>query len=214
MHIFWGILAIVAGLVFCFRGYLAMRTVIGIWGAFVGFSLGAGLAAALSGEQILSGVLGWISAFVGALLIGGLAYAFYAAAVILAVGSVGFGLGTALAGLFDAPGWLQLTFALLGAAVLITVAIVTNMPEILLVLVAAAGGASAIIMGVLMVTGMIPPSGATSDELALVLGENWWLNVAYFVLLVAGILTQLSRRSTANLRAAYGESARLNRRGG
>ena len=33
-----GALAIIAGLIFCFRGYLALRTVIAIWGAFVGFA--------------------------------------------------------------------------------------------------------------------------------------------------------------------------------
>lgn len=206
MHIFWAVLAIVAGLVFCFRGYLAMRTVIAIWGAFVGFSLGAGVAAAVAGEPILTGFVGWASAIAGALLVGWLAYAFYAVAVILAMGSVGFGLGSALAGLFDAPEWLQITLALLGAAVLVAVGLATNMPRILLVLVTASGGASAIIAGVLMLTGLIPPAGVADGELARILGENWWLNVGYVVLLVAGIVTQLRAGSTADLRSAYGTS--------
>lgn len=45
-----GALAIIAGLIFCFRGYLALRTVIAIWGAFVGFALGSGLASAATGD--------------------------------------------------------------------------------------------------------------------------------------------------------------------
>ena len=38
-----GLLAVVVGAVFCFRGYFAMRIIIPIWGAFAGFVLGAGI---------------------------------------------------------------------------------------------------------------------------------------------------------------------------
>ena len=57
-----GALAIIAGLIFCFRGYLALRTVIAIWGAFVGFALGSGLASAATGDPPLTGVIGWSAA--------------------------------------------------------------------------------------------------------------------------------------------------------
>ena len=60
-----GIFALLAGLVFCFRGYMAMRVVIPIWGAFTGFMLGAGLVANLGNEGFLVSALGWV---VGAVL--------------------------------------------------------------------------------------------------------------------------------------------------
>ena len=202
-QLIWGILAILAGIIFCFRGYLAMRTVIGIWGSFVGFGLGASLVAAATQEPPLAGVLGWIAAIVGALVLGGLACAFYAVAVVLSMGSVGYALGAAVAGWITATTWVQVLFGIAGAALLIAIAVVTNMPEVLLILVAASGGATAIIAGVLLLMGLLPISNIQMDSLARIMAENWWVNVAYLVLFIAGVATQLSRRSTANLRASY-----------
>ncbi len=202
-QLIWGILAILAGIMFCFRGYLAMRTVIGIWGSFVGFGLGAALVAAATQEPPLAGVFGWSAAIIGALLLGGLAYAFYAVAVVLSMGSVGYALGAGLAGLFTSASWVHIVFGIAGAALLVLIAVVTNMPEVLLILVAASGGATAIMVGVLLLIGLLPISSIQPDSLARILAENWWVNVAYLVLFIAGIVTQLSRRSTANLRAGY-----------
>ena len=47
----WGLLAIAVGALFCFRGYGALRTVIAIWGGFVGFTVGALLAAAATQQD-------------------------------------------------------------------------------------------------------------------------------------------------------------------
>lgn len=83
-----------------------------------------------------------------------------------------------------------------------------NMPALLLILVAAVGGASAIVAGIALLMGVVLPlSGAEPDTLAQALSEHWWLNVAYLVLLVVGIVTQLRHRSTADLRASYRQSA-------
>ena len=202
-HTVLGILAIVAGAVFCFRGYLALRSVIGVWGAFVGFGLGAALVALLTGEPPLAGLLGWVGAIVGALLLGGLAYTFYAVAVILTMGSVGYALGSGAAALFTATPWVVVVAGLVGAAILVVIALAANMPALLLILVAAVGGASAIVAGIALLMGVLPLSGAEPDTLAQALSEHWWLNVAYLVLLVVGIVTQLRHRSTADLRASY-----------
>ena len=45
--VIFGLIAIAAGALFCFRGYLAFRLIIPIWGAFVGFATGAGAVTAL-----------------------------------------------------------------------------------------------------------------------------------------------------------------------
>jgi len=36
-----GVIALVAGLVLCFRGAAALRAVLALWGAFMGFILGS-----------------------------------------------------------------------------------------------------------------------------------------------------------------------------
>ena len=94
-------------------------------------------------------------------------------------------------------------FGLVGAAILVVIALAANMPALLLILVAAVGGASAIVAGIALLMGVLPLSGAEPDTLAQALSEHWWLNVAYLVLLVVGIVTQLRHRSTADLRASY-----------
>lgn len=202
-EIIWGILAVVAGLIFCFRGYLAMRTVIGVWGGFIGFAVGAGLVAMVMQEPPLAGPFGWTGAIVGAVLFGGLAYSFYAVAVILAVGSVGYGLGASVAGLFTTVPWLLVLFGVIGAALLVVLALATRLPRFLLILVAASGGATAIIVGSLMVAGMLPLASIEPGRVASILESHLWLNVVYFVLFLAGVVTQLSKRSTADLRANY-----------
>ena len=140
-----GILAIIAGLIFCFRGYLAMRTVIGLWAGFVGFGVGATLFASITQQGLLTGPLSWVAAIAGALLLAWLAYAFYAAAVIITMGSVGYALGTTVAGLLGLPAWMYLPAGVAAALLLVVIALVTNLPAVLLIVVAAIGGASALI---------------------------------------------------------------------
>ncbi len=80
----------------CFWGYLAFRVVIPIWGAFVGFGVGAGLIASFCGDGFLQTGLGWIVGIAVALLFAVLAYLFYEVAVVIAMGSIGFTLGVSL----------------------------------------------------------------------------------------------------------------------
>jgi hypothetical protein len=90
-----GVLAIIVGIAFCFRGYVAMRLIIPLWGAFSGFILGAGLVASLAGEGFLSSLLGWFVGLVVALVFGVLAYLYYEISVFIAMSAIGFSLGTA-----------------------------------------------------------------------------------------------------------------------
>ena len=197
-----GIIAIVAGAVFCFRGYLALRSVIAIWGGFVGFLLGSWIAAAVTSTAILAGPVGWIAAIVGALLLGWLAYAFYAGGVIIGMGSVGFGLGTALAGLLSLPTWAVAVAGAAGAVALVAVALATNLPRLLLVLVSAAGGASAIVGGVGLLVGQLRLD-LTLEALGGIAVRQWWLGLATLALFAAGVAAQLRGKSAATLRGAY-----------
>src|SRR5690554_2479792 len=88
-----GVLALLVGLLLCFRGSGAMRVLLALWGAFTGFGLGAGLVAALTDQGYLATVTGWLVAIVLALVLAALAYLFYAVAIVLAFASMGFVLG-------------------------------------------------------------------------------------------------------------------------
>lgn len=69
-----GILAVLIGALLCFRGYLAFRAVIAVWGAFAGFVLGAGVVAdlPLTILAILSAFAGASSIVTGLLLLVGI----------------------------------------------------------------------------------------------------------------------------------------------
>ena len=197
-----GALAIIAGLIFCFRGYLALRTVIAIWGAFVGFALGSGLASAATGDPPLTGVIGWSAAVVGAMLITWLSYTFYAVAVVMVMTSVGFGLGAAIASFFNAPAWVDVVVGLAGAVLLVVLALATNLPEILLVVVSASGGASAIVVGISVLMAGLTSSTALPEDLAPA-DQPWWLNVVFLVLFASGVVVQMRHRRPATLQEAY-----------
>ena len=55
-----GIIIILIGALFCFRGWLAMRIVIPLWGAFAGFIIGAALIQGWTGDGFLSTSFSWI----------------------------------------------------------------------------------------------------------------------------------------------------------
>ena len=136
-----GLVAILIGTVFCFRGYFAMRIIIPIWGAFAGFVLGAGLVSVGDGE-FLSTVLSWIVGLAVALVFGLIAYLYYEVAVFIGMTSIGFVLGTTvMAALGVTWSWLVILVGVITAAVLALIAIVGDMPMVLLTLLTALAGA-------------------------------------------------------------------------
>lgn len=202
-EILLGIIAIVAGMVLCFRGLFAMRAAISVWGGFVGFALGTALASLATRTPPLSGPVGWIAAIAGAVLLAWASYAFYAVGVLATMGSIGFALGGAVPGLVGASGSLQTMAGVAGAVILVVVALATNLPELLLIVVSAAGGASVIVHGFHLLLGQVRLSAATVATLTWMRSPVWCLNVLFVVLFVSGLVVQLRRRSHANVRAAY-----------
>ncbi|HRA36003.1 MAG TPA: DUF4203 domain-containing protein, partial [Acidimicrobiales bacterium] len=82
-----GLIALIAGSVFCFSGYRAFRLIIPLWGAFTGFAVGAGAISAITGDALLAKPVGWIVGLVVGVVFALLAYLYYEVAVILTMGS-------------------------------------------------------------------------------------------------------------------------------
>ena len=163
---FLGVLAILAGLVFCFSGYLWLRIVLPVWGAFVGFAFGAGLVAGLGGDRFLGEVLGWVVGLAFALLFAALAYAYFAFAVVIAMTSVGFAIG---AGLVVALGvdwsWVAVIVGVLVGAIVCVASILVNLPAVVLTTLSAIGGAISVVAGLMLVTGAMDSADFTRDDL-------------------------------------------------
>ncbi len=200
-----GIFAILAGLVFCFRGYLAMRVVIPIWGAFSGFMLGAGLVDSFTGDGFLGSVLGWAVGGVLALIFGLLAYFYYEVAVLIAMSALGFALGTSIMVAIGVTwSWLIVLVGLAVAVLLAIVAIVGDLPMALLAVLTALGGASVVVTGLMLLFGVISVADFDSVSTTQTLDDDWWWYAIYAGLVIAGLVSQLA--STARIRASLREA--------
>lgn len=202
-HVWVGIITLLIGALFCFRGNVALRAVMALWGAFVGFWLGAGAASGLSGEPLLGGPISWTVALLVALLFGVLAYAFYALAVVIGMGSIGLGLGTAItAGLGVENSAVVIAVGLLGAVALAILAVTTNLPYVLLVVVSAIGGAGAMVAGLILVLGVVT---LDADQAAIqdAVGTQWWWTVVHLGLAVAGVVVQLRSGARTDVRREW-----------
>ncbi len=199
-----GLIAIVVGLMFCFGGVHLMRLVIPIWGAFAGFAFGAGLVAGFAEERFLGSVLGWVLGFVFALVFGLLAYLYYAVAVVLAIGSAGFALGSwAMIALGVTWNWVIVLVALALGVVFGLAALVLDMPMVVLVVISAIGGATVAVTGLMLLFGSIDSSTFTDGNFSSLVRDDWWWYGVYLFLAILGILSQ--SRQVAVLKASIRE---------
>jgi hypothetical protein len=200
-----GLLAIGIGAIFCFRGYIALRAVIAAWGALVGFVLGASIGGDDAG--ILTTGLSWILGIVLALLFAVVAYLYYAVSIALAMGSIGFALGASLiVALGISWSWLIVLSGLALGIALAIIALVGDLPTVVLVVLSAAAGASAITGGIMLLAGTLGTDDITvSAAITEQLNDDWYWYVIWIALAVVGVVAQLrfSDRMDAEMRAAW-----------
>ncbi|MEO6988185.1 MAG: DUF4203 domain-containing protein [Aquihabitans sp.] len=202
-EILLGIIAVIGGALFCFRGYLTMRLVIPIWGAFVGFSAGAGAVAAVTGDHLLAGALSWIIGLAVAVLFAGLAYLYYEISVAVAMAGVGFMLGSSLMVALNVRWtWLIILVGVIVALALGIVAIIGDLPMIILTVLTAMAGATAVVGGLMLLVGTVDTEDLGRAEVVGIIHDEpaWWL--LYAVIAVFGIVTQtrMMRSMEQNLR--------------
>lgn len=207
MHdILVGILALAIGAVFCFRGYVLMRVVIPVWGAFAGFILGAGLVAATSDESFLRSLLAWAVGVAVAMVFGLLAYLYYEVSVTIAMGAIGFTLGT---GLMVALGvswsWLIVVGGVAVAIALALLAIVADLPGVLLIVLSALAGAIAITGGLMLLTDVVDTADFTVAATTERISDEWWWYLIYLAVAITGIVAQVreTRHPTAPMRESW-----------
>ena len=187
-----GILAVFVGAAFGVRGYLMMRVIIPLWGAFAGFVLGAGLIGSGDDGFLVTG-LSWVVGFAVAIVFGALAYFYYWFSVLLVMASIGFALGTALMTAIGVD-W-QWVIVLAGIAVgvaLAVLALAADMPMLLLTVLTALGGASVIMGGLALLFGGVDLDeiGDTATITSTINRGPWWF-VVFGGLAVLGIVFQV-----------------------
>lgn len=198
-----GVIAVVVGLLFCLRGQRALRFVLALWGGFIGFWLGAGIANTVTDEGFLAGPIGWVSALVGALVFSGLAYAFYALAVLISLGSIGFGLGTALGAALRWDSVSVTVAAVLLAVVLALVGLLLNLPRLLLVVLSAVAGAAVVVGGVALVLGAVDTAALAASGSTPVSLEGPWWGIGYAALVIVSIIVQSRSGAQGSARSRW-----------
>jgi hypothetical protein len=199
-----GLLAIAVGALFCFRGFVAMRIIIPVWGAFAGFMLGAGLVDAGSDARFLRSLLAWIVGLAVGLLFAAIAYLYYEVSVLLAMGAIGFTLGVnVMVALGVSWSWLAALVGVAAGAVLAFVAIAGDLPGVLLIVLTALAGSAAVVFGLMLLTGAVDTADFASAATTELLDDDWWWYALYLVLAIVGIVVQA--RFTARLAASLRE---------
>jgi hypothetical protein len=201
-----GSLAVLIGLLLCFRGYAALRLIIAAWGAFAGFLLGAGVVAQVTDASFLGSVVAWLVGLVVAVAFGLLAYLYYAVSVVIGMGAIGFALGTTLMVVLGVTwSWVIVLVGLVVGVALAALAIVGDLPLLILAVLGAFAGASVVITGLLLLLGRLGSDdlGATATSATLDLG--WWWTLGYLLLAVAGLSAQLTSAEVrrGNLRSTW-----------
>jgi hypothetical protein len=200
-----GLLAIVVGAAFALRGYLAMRVIIPIWGAFSGFLLGAGLVSSVANEGFLASVLGWVVGLVLALLFAAIAYLYYEVSVVIAMTAIGFALGTAvMVAIGVSWSWVITLVAVLFGVLLAFVAIRADLPMALLTILTALSGASTVVFGLMLLFGVVSTTDLDSATTTQRLDDEWWWYVIFLAVAVFGAGAQFA--TTAELRKSMRES--------
>jgi len=201
-----GLVAIVVGAMFCYRGYLAMRLIIPIWGAFAGFALGAGIVDAITGDGFLVGVAGWVTGVAIAVLFAGLAYLYYEVSVLIGMAAIGFALGSSLmVALGVTWSWVIIIVGVAVGTLLAALAIIADLPMVLLTVLTAAAGASTVVTGLMLLTNTLS-TGDLSTVTPETIDDGWWWYATYGVLMLTGIVAQIRviESMTASVRSAWG----------
>jgi hypothetical protein len=151
-----GLIGIGAGSLLAVFGVRFFWMLLALWGAVIGFLIGADIAAAVLGEGFLATLAGWIAGIAGAVVLGLLAGAFYWAAVIVLSGGVGVAIGAGILLMLGVePGILTAAAGLGMGALLVVAAVVLRVPVVLVAVLTSFGGAGYAIVGALLMLGRV-----------------------------------------------------------
>lgn len=192
MEILFGLLCIAIGMTLIFGGYRLARFIIPLWGFLTGLSIGGSIISSMSDTPFLGSVLGvLVGIFLGGVL-AVFSYVYYAVAVYVLFGSLGYWIGSSFIMLFGFnEGFLSvmtgLAFGILGGIL----AIFMNAPKYVLVIVTALAGAIASIGGlVLMFSPNVTLDAFSFSGVHEAIKDSGLWSLLALGLMFAGILVQ------------------------
>jgi hypothetical protein len=185
------LLLILLGLALSFGGYRFFVVLVSIWGFSAGFQFGATIFTNIFGQGFLSTVSSWVVGLLAGLTAAALAYLFYAAAVIMLAGLVGYQLGIGImAGFGVAEGWLTFLVGLLVGVALVALALYLHLPKLLIVILTALAGAATMLAGVFVALGRISLESLRTGAVGAILRDSWWWGLLFLAIAAVGFYFQ------------------------
>jgi hypothetical protein len=195
--VFTSLLVIMLGLALCFTGYRFFTILISIWGFIAGFQFGATIFTNLFGQGFLSTVISWVVGLLVAIFAAAIAYLFYAAAVVLLAGFVGYQLGIGImAGLGFEDGWVTFLVGLLVGVALVALAIYLHFPKALILILTSLAGAELLLGGIFLALGRISLTGLRFGAVGAMVRDSWFWGLLYLAIAAVGFYFQW--RTTQN----------------
>ena len=159
-------------------GYRLFLILLPIYGFFFGLSFGAHSVQALFGDGFLSTTTSWVVGFFAGLLFAVLSYLFWAFAVALVAGSLGYALVAGFFGLFDVD--LNALLWIIGVAVGVVFAIgaiALNLQKAIVIVATSLLGAWSVIGTFLFLFTSATPESIADDGVKIVLDDHplWFL---------------------------------------
>lgn len=186
------LIALLFGTAVCFGGYRLFLILLPIWGFFFGFALGAQTIQLLLGDAFLGTVTSWVVGFIVAILFAVLSYLFYIVAVAVIAGSLGYGLGVAIMGIFSADlNFLTWVVGIILAIIAIVITLRFNLAKIVIIIATAVGGAAACIGTITIGLQEMSLLELVQNPVQTMLDGSFIWTVLFIVLALAGIVVQI-----------------------
>jgi len=210
-----GGLLLFLGSLIAFAGYRLFIVLLPIYGFFIGLSFGAHSVQALFGDGFLSTTTSWVVGFFAGLLFALLSYLFWAFAVAVVAGSLGYALVAGFFSLFGAD--LDVLVWIVGVAVGIVfgiAALVMNLQKAIVIVATALVGAWTVVGTFLFLFTSATPKSIAESGAKMVLDDHplWFLIFA--VVAAVGMIFQFRinrnyeieryNRWEASMAGAYG----------
>lgn len=187
------IIALLFATALIFGGYRFFLFLLPIWGFFFGFGLGASAVQALFSTGLLATVTSWVVGFIVAVIFALLSYFFYAAAVAVAAGILGYMLGVGIMDLFGLNGLALITF-IVATALAVVAVIVTfrfNLQKYVIIAATAIGGAALAVGVILLGVGGIDLVRLAESPVRLLFQTSPFMGIVFVLLAIAGIAVQI-----------------------
>lgn len=191
MTIFMALCSALIGLGLVFGGYQLARVVIPLMGFFAGLSLGGAIIADTAGSSFLGTTMGLVVGVAAGIALAIFAYLFYYAAIVVLTAGMGYLAGSGLLlWLGFSPGLISALAGITVGAVMGIVAVMTDVPKVLLIILTTIAGAVLTVGGLMLLFHVVPVEVYSYTTARFAISNSFLWSVAAILLAGFGAAAQ------------------------